>query len=140
MELNFKEESTKKRKGGDVRQCFFLGYPVKSSITVIRLVSWIYAFWKALKLRKSAARSLSDEALEVFLCEEVFYKGGGALAPILFFTFEKVSCIIEQDSRDNGQCANTAAASFYLSCILSLLFLMSIVDKSVPARIEETSA
>ncbi|GMH91759.1 hypothetical protein TL16_g12148, partial [Triparma laevis f. inornata] len=99
------------------------GRPIKAIIPGVRLSGWLYCFWKATKLRKSASTLKSNE-LSDFLAKEVFEKGVLSVGPCLFFTFETVSCLIDnKDNIEDGHCANTSMASFYLSGILSILLL-----------------
>eukprot|EP00519_Triparma_laevis_P004294 CAMPEP_0182514400 /NCGR_PEP_ID=MMETSP1321-20130603/35669_1 /TAXON_ID=91990 /ORGANISM="Bolidomonas sp., Strain RCC1657" /LENGTH=1209 /DNA_ID=CAMNT_0024721593 /DNA_START=151 /DNA_END=3777 /DNA_ORIENTATION=+ len=111
--------------------------PIKASFAVVRLSGWIYIFWKGMLIRKSASVLLKERALSEFLARDVFKNGVKALVPCLFFTFETVACLIDQDNIEDGQCENTSMASFYLSAILSMLLVMSVVEKALPVGLRE---
>ena len=93
-----------------------------------------------MKFRHSASSLLKPEALSEFLSNDVFKNGVFALGPCLFFTFETVACLIDQDNIEDSQCANTSMASFNLSGILSMLLVMSMIEKALPVRYRESTA
>ncbi|GMI09881.1 hypothetical protein TrVE_jg13446 [Triparma verrucosa] len=92
-----------------------------------------------LKLRASAAKLPSQE-LSDFLCQTVLVKGTVAMGPMLFFSFETVSCLISQDSLSNGQCNNTSFAATFLSLYLAILTTVSIASKTVPKSVQRETA
>ena len=107
----------------------------------VRLLGWIYLFWKAMLIRKSASVLLKSEALSEFLAHDVFKNGLFTLGPCLFFTFETGACFFDnKDNLEDGQCANTSTASFCLSAILSMLLVMSMVEKALPVGLRELMA
>lgn len=63
-------------------------------------------------------------------------KGVAAMGPMLFFSFETVSCFISQDYLDNGQCANTSRAAMCLSIYLVILTIMSFFNKSASKSVQ----
>ncbi|GMI01521.1 hypothetical protein TrVE_jg12109 [Triparma verrucosa] len=62
------------------------------------------------------------------------------MGPMLFFSFEVVSCFISQGSFDNGQCTNTSASALYLSSYLAIFTNLSIVSKAVPRSVQKSTA
>lgn len=93
------------RRGSIFSACFAL----------FRMPCWCYAFKLALKLREAAGK-LKPAELSDFLCTTVLANGTNAMGPMIFFSFETVSCLITQRSLSNGQCANASSAGFWLSC------------------------
>ena len=106
---------------------------------ILRIPLWCLAFWLGLKLRESAAK-LPPQELSDFLSQTVLVKGAAAMGPMLFFSFEAVSCFISQDSLSNGQCGNTSSAALLLSMYLAILTTMSIVSKTVPKSVQRETA
>ena len=113
--------------------------PLKGWLAITRAVCWYLPFWLGLKLRASAAK-LPPQELSDFLCQTVLLKGTAAMGPMLFFSFEAISCFISQGSLSNGQCNNTSHAALYLSLYLSLLTMLSIVNKTVPKSVQRETA
>jgi len=70
----------------------------------------------------------------------VLVKGSAAMGPMIFFSFEAVSCFISQDSFDNGQCVNTSNAAMCLSGYLVILTTLSIINKAVPKSVQRETA
>ena len=118
---------------------FRLGLVFRGLFTIFRATLWCIVFWLGLKLRASAAK-LPPQELSDFLCQRVLVKGTAAMGPMLFFSFEAVSCFISQGSPDNEQCYNTSYAAMFLSVSLAVLISMSIFNKTVHKNVQrETS-
>jgi hypothetical protein len=105
----------------------------------VKCLLYCLAFWLGLKLRTSAAR-LPPQELSDFLCQTVLVKGTAAMGTMLFFSFEIVSCLISQNSLDNGQCRNTSTAAMFLSLYLVILTTLSMASKSVPKSVQIETA
>ena len=98
-----------------------------SSITV--LISVLIAYALGLQLRRKAAQ-LPPAQLSSYICNTVLLGGVSAMAPMLFFTFEAVSCIASNGIESN-ECDNTMHASNLLSDYLVLFTTASIFSKAV---------
>lgn len=79
---------------------------------ILRISMWYAIFWVELKFRESAAK-LPPQELSNFLCQSVLVKLTAAIGPLVFFSFETVSCFISQGSLDNEECENTSNASLF---------------------------
>ncbi|GMH63274.1 hypothetical protein TL16_g03669 [Triparma laevis f. inornata] len=117
------------------------GYETEGIFTLLRIPVWCYVFKKGLKLRESAGR-LPPEELSEFLCQTVLVKGTATIGPMIFFSFETVSCFIAQSSYVDGLygCSDTARASLYLSVYLLVLTTLSIFSKSTPKSVQRATA
>ena len=71
-----------------------------------------------------------------FLCHRVLLGGLSALAPMTFFLFETLSCYTSLRGKifKNDLCDNSLDASLLLSFNLAILFLLSVVGKTLPAN------
>ena len=114
---------------------FRLGKQFEAWFCIFRVPLWCLAFWLGLKLRASAAK-LPLQELSEFLCQTVLVKGTAAMGPMLFFSFETVSCFISQNSLSNGQCNNTSRAAMFLSLYVVISTGLSIVSKTVPKSVQ----
>ena len=72
-----------------------LGLIVLVAFVLVRICGWCYGAKLVMKLRESAAK-LPPRELSEFLCETVLKKGTAAIGPMLFFSFESISCFIGQ--------------------------------------------
>ncbi|GMH82038.1 hypothetical protein TrST_g3249 [Triparma strigata] len=115
------------------------GYLMEGLFILLRIPVWCFMFKKALKLRASAAELPPDE-LSDFLCQTVLLKGSASVGPMIFFSFETVSCFISQGSVSDGKCSDTARASLYLSVYLLVLTTLSIFSKSTPRSVQRATA
>ena len=68
---------------------------------------WLVTYWLGLKLRRKAAQ-LSPAELSNFLCHTVLVGGVSAMAPMIFFMFEAVSCMASGDGIGDDLCTNTS--------------------------------
>ncbi|GMH98487.1 hypothetical protein TrVE_jg9990 [Triparma verrucosa] len=118
---------------------FRRGLTFMGLFTLFRIPFWCLAFRLGLKFRESAAK-LPPQELSDFLCQTVLVKGTAAIGPMLFLSFEAISCFISQDSLDNGQCSNTLIASMLLSTYLAILTILSIASKAVPKSVQREAA
>ncbi|GMH91599.1 hypothetical protein TL16_g12100 [Triparma laevis f. inornata] len=118
---------------------FHKGYLITGAMCIIRIPLWWLMFSQVLKLRKAAAQ-LPPLVLSEYLCETVLKKGTQAMGPMIFFTFETVSCFISQNSLDNGQCKNTSRAAMFLSAYLTFLTIWSMSTKAVPKIVQKETA
>ena len=55
-----------------------------------------------------------------------------AMAPMIFFMFEAVSCMASRHGRGVYKCENTTRAAMFLSCYLVLITMVSIASMTVP--------
>ena len=90
-------------------------------------------YWLALKLRRKAAQ-LPPAELSNFLCHTVLVGGVSAMAPMILFIFEGVSCMASGDGLGDKQCENTAIAAMWLSAYLVAITAVAIVSRTVPQR------
>ncbi|GMH71850.1 hypothetical protein TrST_g1471 [Triparma strigata] len=121
---------------------FRLGNSVQTSSGLFALFLiplWCLGFWLGLKLRASAAK-LPPQELSAFLCQTVLVKGTGVIGPMVFFTFETVSCLTSRNMIGESQCRNTSTAAMFLSFYLALLTILSIINKVVPEGVQREMA
>ena len=93
------------------------------------VIFWPIAYQLALKLRKKTAQQ-PPAKLSQYLCNTLLLGGLGAMAPIIFFSFETLSCFAS-DGLESDQCENTSGAAMYLSVYLAAITAMSICSKAV---------
>eukprot|EP00518_Triparma_eleuthera_P000388 CAMPEP_0182453030 /NCGR_PEP_ID=MMETSP1319-20130603/263_1 /TAXON_ID=172717 /ORGANISM="Bolidomonas pacifica, Strain RCC208" /LENGTH=153 /DNA_ID=CAMNT_0024650917 /DNA_START=663 /DNA_END=1121 /DNA_ORIENTATION=+ len=98
-----------------------------------RIPFWLAAHWLLLKLRRKVAQ-LPPAELSNFLCHTVLLGGVSAMAPMIFFMFEAVSCMASGDGLGDEQCANTTVATTALSCYLAIITGVSIASRTVPEK------
>eukprot|EP00518_Triparma_eleuthera_P000213 CAMPEP_0182459934 /NCGR_PEP_ID=MMETSP1319-20130603/4947_1 /TAXON_ID=172717 /ORGANISM="Bolidomonas pacifica, Strain RCC208" /LENGTH=150 /DNA_ID=CAMNT_0024658953 /DNA_START=124 /DNA_END=573 /DNA_ORIENTATION=+ len=103
----------------------------KGALVLARIPFWLITYWLMLKIRRKAAQ-LPPAELSNFLCHTVLQGGASAMAPIIFFTFETVSCMASEDDLGNRQCDNTAYAASSLSMSLAIIAIASIASRTVP--------
>jgi len=94
---------------------------------------WCFAYVHWVKLRQKAA-SLKDQELSNFVCRTVLLGGVGAMAPMVFFNFEIVSCLTDirvypLHHEDVRMCQNTSNAAMWLSCYLVIVASVSIIRR-----------
>ena len=82
-------------------------------------VLYIAVYALIIKTRRKAAQ-LSPAELSKFLCNTVLLGGVGAMAPMIFFTFESLSCIVS-NGLENDQCNNATVAAMFLSIYLVII-------------------
>ncbi|GMH75834.1 hypothetical protein TrLO_g15657 [Triparma laevis f. longispina] len=91
-----------------------------------------YQFFTVLqKLRDFAAR-LPPKELSKFLCNRVLVKGVFAMGPLLFFSFETISCYLRQDKGFQAECNATSDISLFLSLLLVFLTMYSVMYHTLP--------
>ena len=106
--------------------------PHASAFALVRIPIWCLAYRLVLRTRRRAAL-LSRTELSNFLCKTVLVDGGRAMAPMVFFTFETVSCLTS-NGIGNDLCANTSNAAMFLSFYLAIIASVSIARKTVPRK------
>ena len=110
----------------------FRGGKVASGWTSLaRIPFWLITYWLGLKLRRKAAQ-LPPAELPNFLCHTVLVGGVSAMAPMIFFMFEAVSCIASGDGLEDELCTNTTRVARYLSVYLVTITAVSIASRTVP--------
>ena len=99
---------------------------------MLRIPFYCVAYMLGLKLRKKAAQLPSRE-LSNFLCNTVLLGGISAVAPIIFFAFEVMSCFASFNFNfsQGGNCDNTLWAALWLSIYLVIMTGASIASKTV---------
>ncbi|GMH66368.1 hypothetical protein TrLO_g3254 [Triparma laevis f. longispina] len=102
---------------------------------ILRLSGYVGLFRLGLMLRDQAARLLNPKILSELICTTVLVRGTAAMGPILFFSFETVSCVIEMGGFEGRQCENSSMASFALSIYLAILVGHSFFIKTVPRSV-----
>ena len=116
---------------------FRAGYRGHAWIALIRMVLfWPFMYALGLKLRRKAAQ-LSPAELSNFLCKTVLLGGVRSVVPILFFTFETLSCYLANPRKEDmgmasETCSNTMIASMFLSAYLAVFTCISTMSKVVP--------
>ena len=98
---------------------------------LVRIPFWLGAYWLFLKLRRKAAQ-LPPAKLSSFLCHTVLLGGMSAMAPMVFFMFEAVSCMASGGGLHDDQCENTTKAATALSCYLAIITAVSVASRTVP--------
>ena len=104
--------------------------------TLLRMVMfWPIAYALILKLRRRAAR-LPPAELSNFLCSTVLFGGVAAMAPMIFFALETLSCYASHTSHPDlslgsDQCYNTSNAAVFLSIYLVIITAVSFANKAV---------
>lgn len=78
--------------------------------------------------------------LSEYLCKTVLVKGTAAVGPMLFLSFETISCFVSQRSLNNRKCSNTSWASLFLSFYLAMLTTMAITKKATPMSVQRATA
>ena len=107
------------------------GFPFSALTALARIPLWLIAYWLGLKLRRKAAQ-LPPAKLSNFLCHTVLVGGVSAMAPMIFFMFEAVSCMASGGGLGDDQCDNTTRAAMFLSVYLVLITAVGIASRTVP--------
>ena len=108
-------------EGGNVGGC----------LGILRMVIfWPITYALGLKLRRNAV-NLSPAELSKFLYNTVLLGGVGAMAPMIYFSFETLSCFVSKESLKSDQCHNTSRAAMFLSMYLVTITAVSIANKAV---------
>ncbi|GMH76044.1 hypothetical protein TL16_g06953 [Triparma laevis f. inornata] len=118
---------------------FRLGKTLSGCFAIGRCIMYGLFFRIGLRLRKAASQ-LPPEQLSRFLTKTVLLNGTACLGPIVFFSFETISCFIGQGSIDNGNCTNTSRAVLYLSSYLLIMTAMSIGSNSIALSAQRYSS
>ena len=106
------------------------GYVLSGLSALLRVPFWCLLYAMGLKLRTKTAQ-LPPADLSEFLCNHLLLRGIGAMAPMIFFTFETVSCFVGE-GLESDQCNNTMYAALSLSAYVAVIAVVSIGDKAVP--------
>ncbi|GMH67588.1 hypothetical protein TrLO_g9407 [Triparma laevis f. longispina] len=117
---------------------FRLGKILTALSHILCLLVWIWGFRYGLKFR-SVVGKFSDSLLSNFLCQNVLIGGIGAMAPMLFFSFETVSCLVESGF-ETGICDNTSTAAAFLSVNLAAVTALSLVNKAQQRKVQVAAA
>ena len=99
---------------------FQAGGASTGSAALARIPFYLIAYWLLLKLRRKAAQ-LPPAELSNFLCHTVLLSGVRAIAPMMFFMFEALSCMASGDGIGDDLCANTLCAAVFLSVYLAII-------------------
>lgn len=71
------------------------------------VIFWLPIFYILMQVRRRIA-ALPDNELSDFLCQTIIARGTASIAPIIFFSFETVTCLAEVDFKDKHNfCKNT---------------------------------
>lgn len=84
-------------------------------------------------------RNLDKLSLSSFLSNTVIIKCSALLAPMMFFSFETLQCVVEEGIH-SMQCRNTAVAAVCLSSYLVCAITYTIVSKAVPQAVQKRLA
>ena len=120
--------------GSEVTSCvgwFRQGEVNEGLASLARIPFWLVSYWLALKLRRKAAQ-LPPAELSKFLCHTVLLGGVSAMAPMIFFMFEAVSCIATGDGLEDDLCENTTRAAMSLSVYLAITTAVAMASRTVP--------
>jgi hypothetical protein len=115
------------------------GYSISGYFAFLRIGLWLLGAKFGLQLREVCAK-LQPERLSEFLCQSVLVRGATAIGPMLFFSFEAVSCFISRASIDDGLCENTSDAAKSLSVYVAILTIMSVVTKTMPISVQREAS
>jgi hypothetical protein len=88
------------------------------------------------RLREALARLPANDLSDFLVF--TFSRGGECLVTITFFLLEDVTCWIEE--LDDERCTNTNASALYLSVIVLMATLTSIVRRSSPKEVRDEVA
>ncbi|GMH98961.1 hypothetical protein TrST_g10973 [Triparma strigata] len=109
-------------------------------VNLLRLAVFCSAFRLGLKLRESVAK-LPPQELSDFMCQTVLVKGTAAMGPLLFLSFEIISCYIgEGEGLGSRKCTDTSYSALFLSLYLVTLTTVSIFSKAVPKSVQRETA
>ncbi|GMI17818.1 hypothetical protein TrLO_g1780 [Triparma laevis f. longispina] len=93
------------------------------------------AWWVLLKFRKRLA-ALPLEELSNYLIDNVIKAGLGALIPMLFLTFDTMSCIWDADIEVAAEeCAALSSIQQYLSYYLFTALMLKLCSQTVPLNV-----
>jgi len=81
-------------------------------------------YWLGMKLRRKAAL-LPPAEISNFLCHTVLIGGVSAMAPMIFFMFEAVSCMASGDGLEDELCTNTSITATCLSFYLVMITMVA---------------
>ena len=108
---------------------FCQGFKGSALFALLRVPIWYVAYALGLKVRKKASQ-LPPVKLSNFLCNTVLQGGVKAMAPMIFFNFEIVSCYTST-MFDDGKCNNTSRAALALSLYLCIIPITAIRSKAL---------
>ena len=112
---------------------FARGYNTAGAYALVRVLIWAVIYTLLQRLRRNVAK-LPDDELSDFCCRTVLIGGISAMAPMIFFTFETLSCELSH-GLDNATCENTSNAGMCLSVTLAIITGISIGEKAyLPKR------
>ena len=105
----------------------------RASRSVFRImIIFCPLYWTVVQFRKSVAKMPAPE-LSNFLCHDVLKAGIIATSPILYFTAEAFSCLL--NTSDVSTCKITVLTSGYLSLYFVFYAFFGIAQASVSAKI-----
>lgn len=110
---------------------------VMAWFAIFRIPFWFLLFWQGAEKLRKAISVLPSSELSEFLCSSVILKSTAAMGPMIFFSFESVSCFTGHGTLANGICANTSRASLSISMFIVALTSLSIVNKSLPKPLQK---
>lgn len=110
------------------------GYTAAAISGFIRIPIWCELFRRANNLRRNVISKLGEAELSEFLCKTIL-GGGAAMAPMLFLSFEVLSCLASEGF-DSRLCENSASATKFLSLNLISLTVKSILSKAAPKYVQ----
>eukprot|EP00519_Triparma_laevis_P004184 CAMPEP_0182508958 /NCGR_PEP_ID=MMETSP1321-20130603/25957_1 /TAXON_ID=91990 /ORGANISM="Bolidomonas sp., Strain RCC1657" /LENGTH=310 /DNA_ID=CAMNT_0024715135 /DNA_START=148 /DNA_END=1077 /DNA_ORIENTATION=+ len=111
----------------------FIGAAISGAI---RIPIWCVVFNRfGAKIRREVIAKLSEVELTEFLCGAVLMRGTAAMAPMLFLSFEAISCLASEGF-DSRLCENSASATKFLSLNLICLTLKSLLNKATPKFVQ----
>ena len=104
-------------------------------MAVLTLLPYFFVMYMLLlKLRRKVAQ-LPPVELSNFLCHNVLVRGVSAMAPMIFFIFEAVSCMISaEEGWEVWQCQNTNTAAVFLSVYVCITIGISLASRTVPQQ------
>ena len=95
------------------------------------------AWWVLLKFRKRLA-ALPSEELSNYLIDNVIKAGLGALTPMLFLSFDTMSCLLDSGlSVAVEECAALSMIEQYLSFYLYVALVLKLCSQTVPTNVRK---
>ena len=99
-------------------------------LNLIRIVIfWLPVYVLSLKLRRRVAQ-LPPALISKYICNSVLCGGVKAMSPMIFFSFETLSCVAG-NGLESDQCKNTSMAALFLSIYLATITAVSLASKAV---------
>jgi len=111
-----------------------LGSNFGAAFNLLRIPIYCIGLKLIFRLRTTIAK-LPPKELSGFLVQTIFVKCAACLATIVFFLFEDITCWMEET--DDTLCKNTSTAALYLSIIILIATLTSVIRRSAQDEVRK---